>query len=528
MENLENQNFEAEWRKAFAGAEVTPSDAVWDAINMRSLHIENLAMRKRVVFYQRLAAASVAILFLFSGYFLLKPSATTSNKNLTQEKTGQANSNSPATNNNTQTESKEGTEVQSGQALSSTQTANNAEDNNPALENERSVAKNIVEKTSPEIAKTKDDLSSNTNGISNQSFQSNTRVTNLSDRNSNADNNLGVNADGIPNQPQPILAQNLTDKTESVNDQVGGLPVRKSLGNQGPIASVHSLPIESMLLAVAKPNDLSIAYRIADATPVINRSKKKSIKSENMWAAVGFAAGNYSSNATGGELLQASRAPASSGVGAPFTESDATARASSENQKPGYSMAYSIAAGKRIFKKWVLQGGITYLNQSANSIASVPSVAPVNQVLGSGELKDFDSPETTYGVTYTTQNEIKSTTQFISMPIQAGYMIVDRKIGVQLNGGISPDFFLRNSVYENGKQSESLGASGDTNKSYNAISLAGLGGLEVSYQFSKHYRISLVPGFRYSLTPVYKESSLASTKPFVADIGIRFRYLFSK
>lgn len=530
MENLENQNFEAAWRKAFDGAEVTPSDAVWDAINMRSLHSENLAMRKRIVFYQRLAAASVAILFLFGGYFLFFSSNNSANQNSTQAKIEQSTSNPLTTNNNTnQAESIDETKSSMDQPVASNQSIEKSGNTNPTTET-GSEAKITIVKSSKVNTGATNDLTANTNGILDQQLQTKTTIAKTSNENSEATKKLTNKTNGTSDQPFQVVAGSMIDEMNEGGILDGVVvPFRKSLGQQGPIASIEALPITSMLHHKVKPNDLAIAYRIADATPVVvNRTKKKSIQSENMWAAVGFAAGNFSSSATGGELLQANRASEVLQLGGQPTDYDATDVPSSESSQPGYSMAYSLTAGKRVFKKWVLQGGITYLNQATNSVSSIPSVAPANQDLGSGSLKNSNSLETTSVVTYTTQNEIKSTTQFISIPIQAGYMLVDRKIGVQINGGISPDFFLKNSVYENGTQNESVSSNGGSNENYNALSLAGIGGLEVSYQIAKHYRISLVPGFRYSLTPVYKETSLASSKPFVADIGLRFRYLFGK
>ena len=499
MENWENQNFEAEWRKAFKGAEVTPSDAVWDAINMRSMHIENITMRKRVVFYQRLAAASVAILFLFSGYFLLKPSDQSSNQDRTITKATIEQSIPKLTasgETNVQSGLNATTENQNAEGTIASDPSSKTGSNSEVASEKGVVPKNTILKTD------------NQGTIPPKNFQANVSV--------------------ISNPQTYVALETKEDESNKVARQNDVRTSRKYLRESGPIASVHPLPVKSMLLSTVQPNDYSIAYRVADARPVVNRSKKKSNPPENVWAAVGFAAGNFSSNATGGELLQANRSSDVSSLGSqpmPFETSNRSTTA--ENSKPGISMAYTLSAGKRIFKKWVLQGGITYLNQSANSTASIPSVAPANQFLGSKNSNDSYSPETTFGVTYMTQNEIKSTTQFISIPIQAGYMILDRKIGIQINGGLAPDIFLKNSIYESGDPNGSGSSTTGTNETYKAMSLTGLGGLEVSYQLSKHYRISLVPGFRYSLTQVYKDASLASSKPFVADIGLRFRYLFS-
>jgi hypothetical protein len=195
-----------------------------------------------------------------------------------------------------------------------------------------------------------------------------------------------------------------------------------------------------------------------------------------------------------------------------------------EKIKAGTSMSFLVSAGKRIFKRWVVQGGVNYLNQTSQSNSSTIVVAQANQA--DSKFASSFSPETTNSVTYTTPSEINSTFQFVSFPVQAGYMVVDRKFGVQVNGGVSPDFFWRNSVYDESTKVGAVSSASGSNETFKAVSLAGLGGVEVSYRFSRHYRVSLVPGFRYSLTPIYKENTLASAKPFVADVGLKFRYVF--
>src|SRR5687768_13272865 len=68
METWDDQNFNSEWKKIFDGAEVPPSRKIWENIDAQLLARENASMKKRVIFYQRLAATSVGVMFLVSGY----------------------------------------------------------------------------------------------------------------------------------------------------------------------------------------------------------------------------------------------------------------------------------------------------------------------------------------------------------------------------------------------------------------------------------------------------------------------------
>lgn len=64
MKNSEKGKFEDAWYKAFEHAEQAPSEEVWTAVEQGLNKAETLVMKRRVVFYQRLAAASILFTLL--------------------------------------------------------------------------------------------------------------------------------------------------------------------------------------------------------------------------------------------------------------------------------------------------------------------------------------------------------------------------------------------------------------------------------------------------------------------------------
>jgi hypothetical protein len=57
------------------------------------------------------------------------------------------------------------------------------------------------------------------------------------------------------------------------------------------------------------------------------------------------------------------------------------------------------------------------------------------------------------------------------------------------------------------------------------VNWSGLLNTELSYKIGQHYRLSLVPGVRYSFNSLLKEPD-TSGKPLILDVGFRFKYLF--
>ena len=59
MKSKGHPTYEEEWKEAFAHAEVVPASSLWTSIDLQLSNDESGQMKKRVVYYQRMAAAAV-------------------------------------------------------------------------------------------------------------------------------------------------------------------------------------------------------------------------------------------------------------------------------------------------------------------------------------------------------------------------------------------------------------------------------------------------------------------------------------
>lgn len=127
---------------------------------------------------------------------------------------------------------------------------------------------------------------------------------------------------------------------------------------------------------------------------------------------------------------------------------------------------------------------------------------------------------------FTSSYDRTSVNEFVSIPLQAGYQLVQRKFGLQFNTGVASDIFLRNSLVDpSGIRATDTQTAGE-NSIYQNINWTGLLSTEFSYKISSHYRFSLVPGMRYSFQSIVKPSVGSTINPLVWDIGFRLRYNF--
>lgn len=240
------------------------------------------------------------------------------------------------------------------------------------------------------------------------------------------------------------------------------------------------------------------------------QKKEADNNTEKLWTSVGFAAGSFN---TVNSNVSTSQSFAVNNV------------ASQQAKASGSSYTVGLSMGTRLSKRWIVQGGVNYMTQSSDYTS--------NAVGASSDFASFSAPsvnsmmsEADNRILSTAPYTINSSLQFVSIPLQAGYMIVNKRFGVQLNGGVSTDMFLQNTLTpESDNVSKTTQGSGSESP-YRTFNFSGLVGTEFSYKFGQHYRLALNPGIRYPFSSIYKSDQPITAMPLTFDVGLRFRYIF--
>jgi hypothetical protein len=245
--------------------------------------------------------------------------------------------------------------------------------------------------------------------------------------------------------------------------------------------------------------------------------KKKIASGEKLWTSVGLAAGGF--NTVNGSVSSDAMA------------SLASSSIADEQAKPsGVAYTIGVSVGTRLSKRWVLQGGVNYMNQSSNYTASglvssdfmrfsAASINNLDQINSLGAKEDTQYLATSpYGA--------NNSLEFISVPLEAGYLLVNKKFGVQLNAGISTDLFVQNTITPEGDGVEKMTQGSGENSPYRTLNFSGLIGTEFSYKLGRHYRLAINPGLRYPINSIYKSDIGLEAMPLTFDVGLKFRYIF--
>ena len=460
MENTERQKFDNDWRDAFQQAEQNPSAEVWSALDTELTRAEGGVMKRKVVFYQRLAAASILFALLFGSlttYYNLKQDTSVVNEI--------ANANQ-----------------------STNQTDNTITDTDQTVkQGEVAVSEDKAELTEDGSRLPKSgDNKANGNSVFNKSDQS-----------------------------AFIALKKDSDATEEIaTEQM----IRQSSINARTIAGISTQDLPSPEVKISsKPREVTIVRKLpAMPASFMAESRKEKKSGEAFWASVGASAGSYSPQTN----FNSSALAASPGSGTGLSNKSASSNAYSQGS--AYSVGLNVA--RRVSDHWVVQGGLSYLNQAIGYTSNFATVSAGNKAYAS--VADYATlQQNASTLTLTNPYEINSVNQFVSIPIQAGYLLVDRKVGLQLNSGLSTDIFMQNTLTDKSGQLDKYSEGAGEDSPYRTFSWSALMGTELSYKIGTQYRVSLAPGLRYSMSPVLK-SEAVSGNSVVWDVGFRFRYIF--
>ncbi len=478
----ERQRFEENWKEAFDGAELTPPDRIWTNLELDLAEGDNERMKKRVVFYQRMAAALVLVSASLGFYVW-----TTLNN-------------------------------EAEQTLAT----------NPVVVEGDKASKEVVKEEmalsdNPNTTITKtDDVGNQANGSSQTTVvKSTTSTTTATRKEADRVNTQKVTNHEVLSEGAPMLA--VADDQQQQQPPLAGEEKSESLvshpENEG--LALNKQEAEE-LVAQTAPMTEEEALKVLQPFLEVKEEKKEKRTSarETLWLAMGAAAGSYNPSAgpTAGMADQALNAPA-------FSSADQRSGQTNRNEV-GSAFSVGVTMGKKLSDRWVVQSGLNYVNQQIDYSSNLLAFTSANKA-------QLYTPEyaTTAGITNdgnfsalttTDPYTINSVIELISIPVQAGYLIVDKKVGWQVNGGFSSDLFLRNTLVDESGQVEKFSQGAGEESPYRTVSWSGLLNTELSYRLGDQYRFSLVPGLRYALNSVLKDGT---STPLILDMGFRFRYI---
>ena len=503
---MEKQKFEEGWKNAFHGTEVTPSDSVWTNIELDLEKEEATGMKQKLLFYKTLAAASVifALAFGGTGIYLFQ---------INQFPNRQAGAN-----------------VSTQDILINPRTGSSSNDDVKFSDQLKSSddAGKVASSTDLPLEGNDSSLSFKTSAA--EEVKNNANTADITGHSSDQGKMISL-VDGAEKSSQQEhqfdLMQRSLPSLVDIAQPAFKLPIVQKKAEVDPVVAM-------MAKLAARENEIK---------ETLEKDDTKKEHQKGFWTSVGLAAGSFdASDATIRQPLAS--ASFNGSPGQPSAPGSTTYKASNntsainEARASGFSYSVGLNVGKKLSRKVLIHGGVNYLTQVSNYTAETavtersftsfrPEVLNDQNSSNSGDFQYSDSR-----IVSTAPHKVSNNMRYLSVPVQAGYLLLDGKVGFQLNAGISTDLFLQytksaDAQIVNGQDFEKVDADrDDVDSPYRPVNFSGLFGTELIYKVGDRYRISLNPGLRYPLSSVYKSNLGIQSTPITFDVGLRFRYIF--
>ncbi|MEX2230514.1 MAG: outer membrane beta-barrel protein [Cyclobacteriaceae bacterium] len=495
---MEREKFEESLKNAFDKAEISPSDKVWMNIELDLEKAKGGHLKRRLMFYQMLAAASVVFAMAIGGVGFYNIF------NQDQRSADNAAVNTPATSD--------------GLTSASDKTT---QGNDLAIQEERNSTSRTEGTASPAITPDNTASGNEVQGISGQGNSLPRDHSQTPGKNSDASNfSDNPQKDGLESFADTKPGDRFTELPRAIDDRaLSPLYSPKEIKVIIQPQKQEEPVVDPVLQMLAR-----LEQREREVQDEKENKKKGKNQNENLWTSVGFAAGSFNTV----QSVASSPAPATlysnMSLAAPIVDQ--------ETKASGYTYSMGVNVGTKISERWVFQGGVNYLTHASEYTANNVVAATNNfqqqrfRAVSTNDLMHSDEADLNNKIVYSAPYNVNNSMRYLSIPMQAGYLLVNKTFGLQLNAGVATDLFLQNTIKADSDQLDKTSQPGGADSPYRSVNLSGLLGTEVSYRFGHHYRVSLNPGIRYPFNTIYKSELGVQSTPLTFDVGLRFRYIF--
>lgn len=339
-------------------------------------------------------------------------------------------------------------------------------------------------------------------------------------------------------KPMMVVDESESQRS-SASGNIGNYEMEKFLASENSVIAIpieldsrSGLPMLNDL--VSKVPKLNI-YQKADYVSVLARRSDNSPDSKRFWAGVGVGSSsfdpNYQLNQPNDVVSAVMRSEANFVSTSPQPAGQETSF--SDRITEGVNYHFGMNMGMMLGNRLSLEGGFNYAEAQlashtdlivenkifAKSVAATSemvSVQQVSQMTSTQEVIEYERTDIT----------LDNTFQFASIPLIAGYQIIDRKIQVKLNAGFITNFYMGNTLTDPSEQVASLQLFPGANSPYRTVSFSGVTGISVGYNLFNSFDLTIEPNFSQALQSLTREESNFNATPngFGVLAGLRYRF----
>ncbi|EMR01647.1 hypothetical protein [Cesiribacter andamanensis] len=317
---------------------------------------------------------------------------------------------------------------------------------------------------------------------------------------------------------------------------VGLRPFYSGSGAEQDQVDTGALPLSPGLLTAIKaelalqqpqPNVQVQGVALA-AAPAVQKSKPRPMWQSNgsMWLGASLASTlfspNISSDNMGMSYLQNQQPVGKDGQVYSANMGSWNAK---ENSLP--SVDFRLDAGYRFRPRWMLHTSLQYANYRVNTLAGSfvshedGQSYPLYYSNFSYDKLQLTSPNSRRAIPV----EVINTYSFVRVPVALNYVVYERALGVALSGGLSADVFMGSRIADQDSRLEEFEISAGQDSPFNRLHLSGQLGLQLYYRAGHNYLLTLEPSYRHALSDFSKSGGFFNSRPSHVGIAAGFRFI---
>ena len=483
-------DFDKHWEEVFQDAEMTPPDKIWSGIDSELSKQEAGYFKRRAFMFKLLAAASIAFamgigLFSLNYYLDNEPGSQVVEKD------------TPSLPADVESQADQMTLRSENETLPSSEIEDQANAFSSNINEESIEGPNAISTDTENFA-----VSSNLDG--NNPIRNTTDVTILTPL---FGKNSEIEAANASHEEESIFLASI----DEINPQ--GLPNSPDEADLYKIDHIYLIPIMT---------------RGASKKPSTQKSDEGILM-----ASLDFSAGQFNPNfQQGGSII-----PPPSGALAADSRSEMASfnatnknfllvRSAGQETKPDLTYSYGANLGFKVSSRFIVQTGFAYRKSNTTTTTTgyienpevnsrIPIVASYQyQLEGLSSVKRID------------ETSLSNQYEFASIPVRAGYVVLNKKLNLTLLAGISSEFFINNSISDESDFLETLSSSDAAESPYKNVYFNGTVGTMLGYSFAKNYMVTLEPSYRMAINSFTKDSFYLSSYPssFMLSFGVAYNF----
>ncbi|MDW3194508.1 MAG: outer membrane beta-barrel protein [Cytophagales bacterium] len=304
---------------------------------------------------------------------------------------------------------------------------------------------------------------------------------------------------------------------------VSSISLYRPMSKRPSNAILFGKPV-NQLLAVNVPDPAAFGVNGV----MVNEVKRKVLNGKSktrFWSGVDFASGYFNPNyAPGNQITSQEQAIQDAANREAIPEL-------SQNISGGASYSVGVNFGMELKNRWSVEVGVLYSLLGARTFTNLilesegfnKAVAYSSEIAGLESVANLVESELTK--LSVDDIQINNTFQFVSIPVQAGYKLIDKRFNVTLNGGLAANLYLGNSL--RGRQNfSSFELEPGRRSPYRSLTIAAVTGFEVGYWIHRRVNLSFEPTYQKNLQSLTKNDAAFVANPSGIGVQVGFKYDF--